>query len=469
MATWAASGVPAPRGALLERQAAIDPTLESPRQARGLLRQFLDDIGRLEWLDAGTLAVSEIVTNGSLHGHSAMELRFVAYPDRAYVEVRDSNSSMPVQRGYDSEATTGRGMALVSAVTAQCGVSSLGADGKVVWFCLDGQDGRSEEALVTGWGQDEADELLADGRERTTEVVLASMPATLWLSARQHHDAILRELVLHNAEHEHEDVDLDLVEADSARTSISNALMRALEEAHAAGLARPALPDGHPSLLPWVPEHLDLRITVPSDAAREFAALQDVLDVAERLAVAGELLCRPGLPEIIAVRDWACEQVIAQLSGIAVSPWPGTAQERFEIAVNDRVQELAQWDSDLVVDSERGVIAADEANRIVAISRPLADLLGWDPAELTGRRVVTVIPPSLREAHVVGFSRHLTTGETHVLGVPLILPMLRKDGSELRCCVLVEPATTGPGRSIYLAWISPLDERHESKESGGLG
>jgi PAS domain S-box-containing protein len=39
------------------------------------------------------------------------------------------------------------------------------------------------------------------------------------------------------------------------------------------------------------------------------------------------------------------------------------------------------------------VIAADDANRIVAVSRPLARLLGWRPEDLAGRRVVTVVPP----------------------------------------------------------------------------
>lgn len=454
----AATGGSQPPGpTVLERHAALEPTLESPREARQLLRQFLNDIGRSNWLDAGELAISEIVTNGSLHGHTAMEVRLIAYEDRAYVEVRDSNSSMPLQRDYDSEATTGRGMALVSAITAECGVSSLGSDGKVVWFCLDGQDGRAEHDPVAAWGLDDTDEALSEVRDDVSDVVLASMPATLWLSARQHHDAILRELVLHRAQHE--DVDVDLAGADKARTTISNALVRALEEAHAAGLTRPAIPEGHPSPLPMVPEHLDLCLTVPSDAAGQFAALQDVLDVAERLAVSGELLCRPGLPEIIAVRDWACEQVIAQLSGIPASPWPGTAQERFEIAVHDRAEEGGHWDSDVVFNADRGVIAADQANRIVAISRPLAEILGWDPSELTGRRVVTVIPPSLREAHVAGFSRHLTTGEAHVLGVPLTVPVLCKDGSEVQCHLLVETAPTAIGRPIYLAWITPVNRR----------
>jgi len=210
-----------------------------------------------------------------------------------------------------------------------------------------------------------------------------------------------------------------------------------------------------------VPEHLDLHLSVRSEDVGHFAAMQDALDAAERLAVAGELLCRPALPEIVAVRDWACEQVIAQLSGIGPAPWPGTALERFEIDAHGRHDDNPEWDSSIVVESDLGVIAADEANRIVAISRPLAELLGWDPADLTGRRVVAVIPPSLREAHVAGFSRHLTTGEAHVLGIPLLLPVLKKDGSDVLCRFLVERASTTRGPAVYLAWIDAAAERTE--------
>jgi hypothetical protein len=65
----------------------------------------------------------------------------------------------------------------------------------------------------------------------THEVVLAEMPATLWLLARQHHDAILREFVLYCAEHGTAQV--DLAAADKARSIISNTLTNALSQAHA--------------------------------------------------------------------------------------------------------------------------------------------------------------------------------------------------------------------------------------------
>jgi PAS domain S-box-containing protein len=451
--------------AVFEARHELGAELESAGLARRLVREALVAAGRGAWVGTAELLVSEVVANAALHAHTPIELWLGVYEEHLCVEVRDFNPMLPVRRDYDLEATTGRGMGLVSMLSKSCGVHGLGEHGKVVWFCVaDDPTEVNADELIAAW---DIDELLdgADERPTVVEVVLASMPATLWLAARQHHDAMVRELVLYVAEHPQ--LTLDVASADAARALVSNAVMAAIEEAHVAGRTEPALPEGHPSPLPWVPRQLDLQIEVPVDAAPSFATLQDVLDTGERLAVEGDLLIRPGLPEIVAVRDWACEQVISQMAGTVPRAWPGTDQERFEVTVHDRLAPPApQWDATVVTGSAVGVIAADDANRIIAISAPLAVALGWDPDDLVGRRVVSVIPPALREAHVAGFSRHLNTGEAHVLGVPLNLPVLHKDGSELRCRFLVERAPVSAGRAVYLAWIDLLEQHPPRSDPG---
>ena len=439
--------------ALLERHELLEPQATSPGRARRLVREVLAEVDRPQWVDATELAVSEVVTNAALHAHTPIEVRVGVFEDEVCVEVEDFDPTLPVQRHYEDEATTGRGMGLVAAMTRSCGVHSLGAGGKIVWFCVGDAGAASDPAdLFAAW---DLDDLLE--QQSTTpmcDVSLLGMPPTLWLSARQHHDAIIRDLVLYQASRGGPSPDIAV--ADAARSTISTAVVAAVEAAQRAGDARSVLPDGHPSRLPWVPAHLDLRVKVAADSAGSFATMQDVLDMAEALAVAGELLVRPGLPEIIAVRDWACEQVIAQLGGSPPAPWPGTAQEQFETAVHDRDEESV-WDSAAVSGAMTRVIAVDEANRIVAVSRPLADVLGWGVDDLVGRRVVTIIPRALREAHVAGFSRHLSTGEAHVLGVPLDLPVLRRDGAEVTCHFMIERTTDPSGRSVYVAAIDPVD------------
>ena len=452
----------------------LEPRAESVGAARRFLRGLLREAAREEWADAAELALSEIVTNGVLHAHTELTVRVGISADLLEVEVSDSNPALPLQRrAQDTEATTGRGLELVAALTRECGVRPEGA-GKVVWFTVadaDPAEELTEDELLGAWDVDEAWDLSLAGKAGVTEVVLLGLPSTLWLAAREHHQSLLRELVLYLAEHAEALPNVpDLVRADEARHLIWTSLLGEIDRARELGTLRRPLPDGHPSPLPEVPDAVDLRMSVAEGMGSAFTAMQDALDLGERLAVQNQLLVRPGLPEIVAVRDWACEQVVAQLAGVAPSPWPGTDQSRFTELVHDRAEPaVPEWDSSLVTESDRGVVAADDANRIIAISRPLARTVGWEPEEIVGRRVVALIPPELREAHVAGFSRHLSTGQAHVLGVDLELPVLRKDGSQVMCAFLVEKAAVGSGRPVYLAWIDPLPEGASTDGSAGYG
>ena len=449
--------------------ASFPPEPVSARGARRFLRAFSGACGVSdEVTDPAELALSEVVTNVVLHAHTAFEV-VVALDDhgRLRVEVTDSNPQLPVQRHYAGQATTGRGMELVAAMTEDCGVQARGTSGKTVWFVVRATDqGDADGSGATAdWDIDPVQ--AAESAAGQESVVLLGLPSTLWLAARQHHDAVMRELALYAAEHPLSTVTPERIAlADRARAWISAHLVAELDRrarsAGEAGSGQPAssgrTPPPHLER-PGRPAGIDLVLAVPADAAAAFGAMQDVLDTAEQLAVAGLLLARPALPEIVAVRDWACEQAIAQLSGVAPSRWSGTDQERFTVEVRDRAGAAApDWDAGVVTDSARGAVAGDDSNRILAISRSLAAALGWAVDDLVGRRVVALIPPELREAHVAGFTRHLTTGETHVLGVPLQLPVLRADGTTVLCDVLIEALPPTTGRRVYVAWIEPVAE-----------
>ncbi len=431
----------------------LEPTPASASAARRLVREVLVQAGREQWRDAAELAVSEIVTNAVLHAHTTVTITAHCDAHELRVDVRDNNPTLPSQRHYGEQATTGRGMALIAAVTTAHGVRALGASGKVVWFSLadDPADPKPPDLLV-GWDDQPA---LEDSTQRAQRhITLAGLQPTLWLAATQHHDALLRELALFRA-NQQQSVE-DLAAADQARFCIRQAMDRALADAQLQARARLPLPPNHPARLDQLPAEIDLTVEVPGvDTAAAFAVLQDVLDEAERLASGQRLLARPGLPEIVAVRDWLCEQAITQLAGGQPARWPGTAAVHLRQHL-DQTEHRLDWDPTRVQDSDRGVVAADDANRIVAISGPLADLLGWQPEDLIGRRVLAIVPPRFRQAHVAGFTRHLTTGEAHALGVHLTLPVLHADATEFDCDFFIEAHRARSGRTVYLAWVTPL-------------
>ena len=175
------------------------------------------------------------------------------------------------------------------------------------------------------------------------------------------------------------------------------------------------------------------------------------LDVGRVLARDGQLLLRPPLPEIDTLRDWTCDQAVAQVKGVPPTPWDTellgpTSGLPWGV-------EAPRWDDDVVRSSAVPVVAADDTNRIIAVSPSVAELLGYDVGELVGERVTTIIPPRLRELYVAGFTRYLATGQVTLLGRRLQLPARHRDGSEIERMWRFEARATPDGRQVYLAWI----------------
>ncbi|MFJ8720461.1 ATP-binding protein [Streptomyces sp. NPDC093269] len=88
--------------------------------------------------DDEELLLSEIVTNGLVHGDSDVYVYVRKYPERLRVEVRDSDphpaAAVTVPREED-QAEGGRGLVIVSALASAWGNSPSGR-GKTVWFEL---------------------------------------------------------------------------------------------------------------------------------------------------------------------------------------------------------------------------------------------------------------------------------------------------------------------------------------------
>lgn len=424
-----------------QRMLSLPATLESARQAR---RYVLVELRRLdleELADAAQVAVSELVTNGVLHARTPLQLTLRTIDDGIRVTVHDGNPALPELRSYGRDAITGRGLKLVAALTDEVGVDPDG-DGKTVWFTLTRARVRGEAEAPREWN---LDELLHDQQELDAEriadaavpvAVLEGLPVRLWRAAQQYHDAALRELMLHLAGTG------DVPGAD--RVTAATAAQAVL----AATIARaiPAPVDGEPDRTA-----VDVPVEVTDDLAAAALVLQDVLDEGDRLAAAEQLLLPPALPEVVALRDWCCGQLVAQANGAPPVPWSGHEPS----AVSRPTVPLPAWDDGMVVRSGRAVLAVDDQNRLVAVSPAAARLLGWDAAALTGRRVTALVPPELREKHVAGFTRHLAGGEDHIIGVDLELPVLRGDGAAVTVGMRIERAPAAAGRTVYVAWLTP--------------
>lgn len=448
----------------------LPPVSASSRDARRFVAAALDELGLGHLQDGAVLAVSELVTNAVLHARTAVDVTVDADEARVRVSVGDLSADLPVVRSYGAQATTGRGLSMVRALVDDLGVTAR-ETGKTVWFTLlraggagvvdhpAGAAGEGELDLAE-WGLEEwglADEPSATspGADDAPTGVLRGLPVALWLAAHQHHDAALRELVLaRGASAPAGDGPSSwYAAADAGHTALATAVDRALAAALAAGVPVVPLPPGHPSPVPALPAAVDVPVALVPALAGSLAALAEALDDADRLAGEQRLLIHPALPEVVALRDWCCHQLIAQAGGSPAAAWehPGDLDA---LAPADAV--LPPWDDSAVQAAPGAVIAVDDRNRVIAVSPAVEQLVGWAPHDLVGRRVVTLIPPKLREAHVAGFTRHQVTGEAHVLGVEVSLPVLHAAGDEVQCRFLIDRAPATGGRSVYLAALTPL-------------
>jgi len=118
----------------VELQLAAEPVAAS--RARRFVLDVLHQRGAESLSEVAELLVSELVTNALLHARSAMTVRVSEDPKRVRVEVTDASPVVPHRSGYGAEATTGRGLELVDALSSRWG-AALRAPGKVVWFELD--------------------------------------------------------------------------------------------------------------------------------------------------------------------------------------------------------------------------------------------------------------------------------------------------------------------------------------------
>ena len=154
------------------------------------------------------------------------------------------------------------------------------------------------------------------------------------------------------------------------------------------------------------------------------------------------------------LRDWVCDQVMGQAAGGSASPW------RFADGGSDEdAVALAEWDRGLAPPDDEPWLVGDDHNRIIGASSAALRLLGWQPDELVGQRLLAVIPDRLREQHVAGFTRGVVNGDHRLLGQALQLPALRKDGSEIGITLTLTRHSAKRGRMVFLARLDPSAEQ----------
>ncbi len=418
-------------------QVAVDQMLpalpSSAGAARRLLRDALPGEASEEAVDAAALALSEIVTNALVHAGTPMRLRVILAPSAVRVELTDGSAHLPLPRDYSRAAGTGRGLHMVTEVVDQWGAHHDDDDGKVVWFEVNdpppsGQPGATGQVPLAR----------RPTRQSTLRVELTNVPLLMHAAWQEHAAGLLRELLLTRLEEDASAID---------EHAAASAAMSVLYEQ----VPAPELGDEPEAIMATAVEpHVSAEtvfLDLPQEAAADFDVLDEMLQIAVRLAEQGKLLSPPTQPEIGALRRWLCAQVREQSAGGTPEAWrapignPPPPDPR-----------TFQWDAASVSTSTRALVAADDADQVVAVSASALALLGYThPRELVGSRLICIIPTRYHQAHIAGLTLHLASGRGPLLGNRIAVPVLRADRTEQVIDLQIESRHLPDGRAVFVA------------------
>jgi hypothetical protein len=94
-------------------------------------------------VDDVALLVTELVTNSVLHARSSFAVELSSDGAGVRIAVSDRSRRGPGRKHLPADSTTGRGLTLIEALTAEWGVDSH-PDGKTVWCTLATGGGASQ-------------------------------------------------------------------------------------------------------------------------------------------------------------------------------------------------------------------------------------------------------------------------------------------------------------------------------------
>ncbi len=411
----------------------LPPHPASVAEARALLRTLLADAGREDLVETAVLLVSEVVTNALLHAGTDIHLTGRLDRGGLHVSVGDGSTHLPARRRYAATAGTGRGLLMVESMVDEWGVTRRD-DGKTVWFRVSDNDQDTHEpsrGRLRGTAR--------DGADGSVLVQLLDMPLLLHAAWQEHAEALLREYLL--AVLQHEDADDDPVRVHAEATDA----IAVLEE-HVPHGVRLAPDEVRADAVEPAVSAQRVDVPVPAASVEHFRTLDRAIDAALELSAAGLVLTPPTQPEVQAFRRWLCGQVLAQAGGAAPEPWVVPSGDTADVVLPEG------WDPAEVRDAATARVAADQSSRILAVSRSAASMLGYDdPAELVGQRIVAIVPERYRQAHLAGFTAYLLVGRKPLLDGPVVIPALRRDGSEVTVELTVREADLRHGHALLLA------------------
>lgn len=290
--------------------------------ARRFIVDGLTDWGKGELADVAELVVSELAGNAALHSDARFMYVTVETRDSGGVRVGveddgtvGTEAVVPhaLTNGDDlddwaEQATTGRGLAIVSMLAADWGVATT-PRGKRVWADVVDPDEVHEVRQPTRADAAGVPGAAVELPPGWVLVRLADCPVELSLRADLQLDELVRELQLASADRANSQSRLIAEQISDLLTSPAHARLTGRRT------AEQALVEGR--------DHVDVDMAMPREFSELVRRLHEAVKRADELCEQDQLLAIASTPEMRALREWMTHEIIAQAErGETPVPWP---------------------------------------------------------------------------------------------------------------------------------------------------
>ncbi len=123
----------------------------------------------------------------------------------------------------------------------------------------------------------------------------------------------------------------------------------------------------------------------------------------------------------------------------------------------ERYRTVAETASDAIV-------SIDQSSTILFANSATAQVFGYEPAEIIGKKLTMLMPDYMRHMHEAGLERYLSTGKKHLDWDATQLPGLHRDGREIPLEVSFGEYTKG-GKHYFTGFARDITERKEAEQA----
>ncbi len=154
-------------------------------------------------------------------------------------------------------------------------------------------------------------------------------------------------------------------------------------------------------------------------------------------------------------------QAVKLEDGVAVSGRDVTERVRAEQALRASEERFRV----LLDAAPYAVVVVDQAGRIVLANPRVREFFGYEPDELVGETLGTLVPEALRSAHEQHRHDYLRDPGPRLLGRDRLLSARHRDGRIFPAEISLTPVRSGDGERLVMATVVDITERRAAEEA----